>query len=120
MWCSFRITQLYETGAAVYVYFTIKYDSLPMDKVSDIYEEIEAASRNEVFKCGGSISHHHGIGKLRKRFMEQSLDNIDMHKEMFSAIKNQLDPKNIFAVNNTLYLNKEERQKDMVNKGLDA
>lgn len=120
MWCSFRVTQLYETGAAIYVYFSIKYDHLPLEKVSDIYEQIEVASRNEVFKCGGSISHHHGVGKLRKRFMEQTYDNIDMHRSMFFAIKNKMDPKNIFAVNNTLYKDDKEREEDMANKGLDA
>lgn len=116
MWVSFRVTQLYETGAAIYVYFSIKYDHLPFDKVSDIYEEIEAKSRDEVFKMGGCISHHHGVGKLRKRFMEQSFPNIDMHCEMYRAIKKQVDPKNIFACNNTIYKDASEREKDMALK----
>ena len=116
MWVSFRVTQLYETGAAIYVYFSIKYDNLPMDKVSDIYEEVETRSREEVFRMGGCISHHHGVGKLRKRFMEQSFSNIDMHGQMFRALKNEVDPKNIFAVNNTIYRNAEEREKDMACK----
>lgn len=35
-----------------------------------IYEEIEDNARIEVMKNGGSISHHHGVGKLRKKFLE--------------------------------------------------
>ena len=70
MFVSFRITQLYETGAAVYVYFSITYDTLPMEKVVDIYEDIENRSREATLAWGGCISHHHGIGKLRKRFMD--------------------------------------------------
>jgi alkyldihydroxyacetonephosphate synthase len=70
MWCSFRVTQLYETGAAVYIYFSINYENMPLEQVSDVYEEIEARTRDEVFRQGGCISHHHGVGKLRKRFME--------------------------------------------------
>jgi alkyldihydroxyacetonephosphate synthase len=31
MFVSFRITQLYETGAAIYVYFSITYENLKMD-----------------------------------------------------------------------------------------
>ena len=42
---SFRVTQLYETGAAIYVYFAIPYHDLPMEKVCDIYEDIEHKSR---------------------------------------------------------------------------
>jgi alkyldihydroxyacetonephosphate synthase len=30
-----------------------------------IYSEIEDGAREEIMKCGGSISHHHGVGKLR-------------------------------------------------------
>jgi alkyldihydroxyacetonephosphate synthase len=72
MFVSFRVTQLYETGAAVYVYFSIKYDNYPKEKVVEIYEDIENLSRAAVFEYGGCISHHHGVGKLRKRFMEQT------------------------------------------------
>lgn len=67
---SFRVTQLYETGAAVYVYFGLPYGHMQdKSKVVDIYEDIEHKSRMATFKYGGCISHHHGVGKLRKRFM---------------------------------------------------
>jgi len=39
------------------------------EKIIDLYEQVEHAARDEVMICGGSLSHHHGIGKLRKRFM---------------------------------------------------
>lgn len=42
-------------------------------KVVENYEIVEDAARDEVLKAGGSLSHHHGIGKLRKGFMERSL-----------------------------------------------
>jgi alkyldihydroxyacetonephosphate synthase len=38
-----------------------------------MYERIEDAAREEVMNCGGSISHHHGIGKIRKRFVDKTL-----------------------------------------------
>lgn len=44
LWCSFRITQLYETGAAVYVYFSLPINIFG-DKVVDIYEDIEHRTR---------------------------------------------------------------------------
>lgn len=49
MFVSFRVTQLYETGAAVYVYFSVLYNKYPLEKVIDIYEDIENRSRAAVF-----------------------------------------------------------------------
>lgn len=111
MFVSFRVTQLYETGAAVYVYFSILYNKYPMDQVVDIYEDIENKSREAVFKYGGCISHHHGVGKLRKRFMDQTVSHLN--NDMVRSMKQSLDPKNIFAVNNTIYEDEEEKQNDL-------
>jgi alkyldihydroxyacetonephosphate synthase len=36
-----------------------------------VYEEAEDAAREEILECGGSVSHHHGIGKIRKKFAPQ-------------------------------------------------
>ena len=33
IWVSFRVTQLYQTGAAVYTYFTLAYPDLPRENV---------------------------------------------------------------------------------------
>lgn len=63
---SFRITQLYETGAAVYIYFGFNYQNVH-DPLT-IYDDVEAQARDEIIKNGGCVSHHHGIGKIRKRF----------------------------------------------------
>jgi alkyldihydroxyacetonephosphate synthase len=75
VWTSFRVTQLYETGAAVYVYLALNYRgmSFTRDGVVEMYERIEDAARDEVMNCGGAISHHHGVGKIRKRFMDRTL-----------------------------------------------
>lgn len=70
---SSRVTQVYDTGAVVYVYFGFIYQGLS-DPVA-VYGEIEDAARDEILKYGGSISHHHGVGKLRKKFMPRSIGN---------------------------------------------
>ena len=114
MFVSFRVTQLYETGAAVYVYFSMKYDKYPKDQVVDIYEDIEHKSRAAVFVNGGCISHHHGVGKLRKRFMDETFTKLN--NDMYKSIKYSLDPKNIFAVNNTIYEDEQEKAKNLENK----
>jgi alkyldihydroxyacetonephosphate synthase len=114
---SFRVTQIYETGAAVYVYFGYNYghSNIPKNKVVHVYEEIENECREEVLKQGGSLSHHHGIGKVRKRFMKDILPSPAL--EFMQEIKKSLDPKNVFAINNTIYRLENEEKEDLEGTG---
>lgn len=108
---------MYETGAAVYVYYTVPFRSnsgMNNDKVVEIYEDIEHRTREVVFANGGSISHHHGVGKLRKRFMEKSFSGLNL--DFYQGIKNHVDPKNIFAINNTVYSTEAEKEYDYKDK----
>lgn len=73
VWTSFRVTQIYETGAAVYVYMSFNFKGMDFGEVVDKYEAIEDAARDEVFNQGGCISHHHGVGKIRKKFMTRTV-----------------------------------------------
>jgi alkyldihydroxyacetonephosphate synthase len=85
-----------------------------MDKVVDIYEDVEHRSREACFLYGGSISHHHGVGKLRKRFMKKMVSPINV--TFLDGIKESIDPKNIFAANNTIYRDAEEQAADTDHK----
>ena len=100
MWTSFRVTQIYETGAAIYVYLTLQYKGMDKSKIIAAYESVEDAARDEVIKAGGSISHHHGVGKIRKKFIERTVSSNALDWEQ--ALKEHIDPKNIFAINNTI------------------
>ena len=71
-----------------------------------MYERVEDAAREEVMNCGGSISHHHGIGKIRKRFIHKTLP--PMAIEWQKQIKEMVDPKNVFGINNTIIRSEEE------------
>lgn len=100
---SFRVTQAYETGAAVYIYFGFNYGYYKWTKEKALLtmEEIEIECREEVMRQGGSMSHHHGIGKMKKRFLKLAYPL--QTNELLNTIKNFYDPKNIFACNNTSY-----------------
>lgn len=113
LFVSFRVTQVYETGAAVYVYFgyNYAYANIPKDKVVQVYEDIEHECRDEVLKQGGSLSHHHGIGKIRKRFMKRIVS--PMALDFMQDMKQSLDPKNVFAINNTIYRLPNEEEDDV-------
>ena len=117
LFVSFRVTQLYETGAAVYVYFGFNYaySNIPKDKVVQVYEDIEHECRDEVMKQGGSLSHHHGIGKIRKRFMNRVISPVAL--DFIQDVKKSLDPNNIFAINNTVYRLENEEKEDIESSG---
>lgn len=89
---------MYDAGACVYVYFGFFYKNLE-DPIA-VYTEIEDLAREEIIRCGGSVSHHHGIGKLRKRFTHDALDTTGV--ELLKALKRSIDPQNIFASGNLI------------------
>ncbi|KAK7067684.1 hypothetical protein SK128_001353, partial [Halocaridina rubra] len=93
-----RVTQTYDAGACVYFYFAFNYRGLS-DPVH-VYETIESNARNEILACGGSISHHHGVGKIRRQWMSQTLSEPSLGA--IKAVKDYFDPDNIFANGNLL------------------
>lgn len=93
-----RVTQLYDTGACIYFYFGFFYKGLP-DPVH-VYEAIESAAREEIIAHGGSLSHHHGVGKIRKKWMKSTIS--DTGYDTLRAVKNSLDPRNVFGSKNLL------------------
>ena len=96
--CSYRITQLYHSS--VCVYFTIGLVVKGIEKPEKVFAKIEESIRKTILKAGGSISHHHGVGKLRKKFMKEIIS--DTGKEAVQAIKKSLDKKNIFGIQNNI------------------
>lgn len=57
-------------------------------------------------KHGGSISHHHGVGKLRKKFLVNSIGETGV--AMIKGLKQTVDPQNIFATGNLVWSYKIE------------
>jgi alkyldihydroxyacetonephosphate synthase len=96
---SYRITQLYHTGVCIYFMYGIYAKGVKdPDK---IYAKIEHSLRQVILDNGGSISHHHGVGKIRKDFMKDTLSqpSIELVKEM----KQANDPQNIFGIRNNVF-----------------
>ena len=50
------------------------------------------AGQRAVLACGGNLSHHHGIGLNRSRFMRDALG--EAH-DVLSSLKQSLDPNGI-------------------------
>jgi len=91
-----RVTQLYDTGVCIYFYFA--FLSKGVDNASQVYSEIEHIAREEILASGGSLSHHHGVGKLRQDFLGEILSQTAL--DWRRRLEESVDPKNIFGCGN--------------------
>jgi alkyldihydroxyacetonephosphate synthase len=91
-----RISQLYDTGVCVYFYFG--FYTRGVDQPSVVYADIEHAARQEILDAGGSLSHHHGIGKVRQPFLPQIFSTAAL--KWGDQAKQALDPNHLFACGN--------------------
>ncbi|XP_012231162.1 alkylglycerone-phosphate synthase isoform X2 [Linepithema humile] len=93
---SCRVTQTYDAGCCVYFYMAIS--CIGLEKPVETYEAIEHAAREEILASGGSLSHHHGVGKIRASFYPEAVGEVGV--SLYQATKAHLDPYNIFAAGN--------------------
>jgi alkyldihydroxyacetonephosphate synthase len=91
-----RITQLYETGVAVYFYLAFHHKGV--SRPAEVYAELEHAARDEILRSGGSLSHHHGIGKIRNRYLPRIFSPASM--QWAAEVKRAIDPSNVFGIAN--------------------
>lgn len=91
-----RVTQTYDSGCVIYFYLAFNHRDVN-DPVR-IHHQLETCARDEIVAGGGSISHHHGVGKLRRKWYETTVSPLGV--ELYQATKKQLDPKNTFATDN--------------------
>lgn len=95
---SCRVTQVYDTGCCIYFYMAF-YSKGVADAIG-AYHEIEAEARKEIIAAGGSISHHHGVGKLRLPFVSDIMSPAMMVWR--DKMKATLDPDGIFTAQSPL------------------
>jgi alkyldihydroxyacetonephosphate synthase len=93
---SWRVTQIYHSGAAVYFYLGTLANGVK--DPADAFAVLEHAARATILEHGGSISHHHGVGKLRAGFVGQV--KTEAGQGVLTAAKAHLDPQDIFAIHN--------------------
>lgn len=93
---SYRVTQTYHAG--VCVYFTMGLSGHGLANPGLAFEDIEHTLRQVVLDHGGSLSHHHGVGKIRQSFLPQVHSETGL--EVIRAAKRAVDPKNVFGVGN--------------------
>ncbi len=96
---SYRITQLYHSSVCIYIMLGLCTKGI--ENATEIYTKIESAIRDSIMKAGGSLSHHHGIGKLRQPFSKRTLSQSNI--ELLKSVKDKVDPHNIFGIQNNLF-----------------
>ena len=94
-----RVTQMYHTG--VCIYFTHGLVHKGIENGDERFAEMEKNMRAAIMEAGGSISHHHGIGKLRKGFVDRVAS--PESRDAVRALKRGVDPQNIFGVRNNIF-----------------
>lgn len=102
---SCRVTQTYDAGACVYFYFAFNYKGF--SNPVELFEYIENCARDEILASGGSLSHHHGIGKIRSQWYTKTVTQTGA--DLYKATKKQLDPRNIFAIGNLITPEAQDR-----------
>ncbi len=94
-----HISHVYENGANLYFTFLS-----PMEKGNEKndFNTFHQGLVETILAHGGSISHHHGVGRVLAPWMESHLGRSSM--ELLRAVKRHLDPNNIMNSGGTLSL----------------
>jgi alkyldihydroxyacetonephosphate synthase len=94
--CMTHASHFYPQGANLYFIFITKMNEL------DEYRKYQADIIEKIFEGGGSLSHHHGVGKMIAPWMERHLGKEQM--AVLRAVKKHFDPNNIMNPGGTLGL----------------
>ncbi len=81
----------YQSGANLY--FTFAAQPSDPDQYQSVYDACWAAAMQAATDCGAGISHHHGIGRVRRPWLADELG--DAGVKVLRSVKAALDPQNL-------------------------
>ena len=84
-----HVSHTYRSGASLY--FTVVCAQLP-DPIEQ-WRRAKAAARKAIFAAGGSISHHHGVGRDHREGLTDEIGELGIG--VLAAVKRTLDPAGI-------------------------
>jgi alkyldihydroxyacetonephosphate synthase len=83
----------YSNGTNIYfMYYYDVVDCSPEDEIKKYHEPINQIIVEETLRLGGSMCHHHGVGKHRTRWIREEYGT---SWYMLKALKEKFDPNNI-------------------------
>jgi alkyldihydroxyacetonephosphate synthase len=92
--CLTHCSHFYPQGTNLYFIFIGTFST------SDEYKKFQESIIDRIEKSGGSLSHHHGVGKMISPWIERHLGKEQM--EILKALKSHFDPKGIMNPGGTL------------------
>ena len=99
--CMTHASHFYPQGTNLYFIFIARMNNI------DEYLEFQEGIIDRIEKNGGSLSHHHGVGKMIGPWMERHIGKKQM--DILKALKNHFDPNNIMNPGGTLGIDIEIR-----------
>ena len=84
-----HVSHVYPSGASLY--FTVACAQLP-DPIEQ-WRRAKAVANDAIIDTGGSISHHHGIGRDHREWLEREIGQLG--EGVLTAVKQRLDPAGI-------------------------
>jgi alkyldihydroxyacetonephosphate synthase len=83
-----RFTHVYPDGPApYYTYVGARPQGL---KAADAHNAVKQAASDAILACGGTITHHHAVGRLHRPWYDQ--ERPDLFAQVLRAAKSTLDP----------------------------
>lgn len=84
-----HVSHVYETGASLYFTVAAPEDDDPVAQ----WTAAKAAASDAILVAGGSITHHHGIGRDHKPWLARQIGPVGV--DILRAVKDRLDPTHI-------------------------
>ena len=86
-----HLSHLYRSGSSLYFTFLI---TAPSDQDAETrYHQAWRAAAESCAEAGGTITHHHGVGRLKAQFLETELG--ETGASVLTRIRKALDPAGI-------------------------
>jgi alkyldihydroxyacetonephosphate synthase len=101
--CTTHASHFYPQGTNLYFIFIAKSDDLKE------YKALQDGVIDAICRAGGSLSHHHGVGKMISPWMERHLGAAQM--DVLRALKRHFDPKNIMTPGGQLGLDLDRKKR---------
>ncbi|MEW6776139.1 MAG: FAD-binding oxidoreductase [Bdellovibrionota bacterium] len=90
-----HLSHAYLTGASLY--FSVVARAKDEASVLGHYDGLWKGALDAALEAGGTVSHHHGVGRLKGLWMVREHEAF---QELFAGVKERLDPKGLFNPGN--------------------
>ncbi len=85
-----HFSHAYPEGCSIYFTFVGRQNSVAEEL--RVYDQVWGDAMDACLQAGGTITHHHGVGLLKAKYMSRELGRL---MDVFRNFKNTLDPNNI-------------------------